>query len=57
MRAYSLTELFCMTRAELFALHARIVAELPMLLGSDRAVAVDNLRKISRVLARHYMPS
>lgn len=51
MRAYSLTELFCMTRAELFALHARIVAELPMLPESDLAVAVDNLRQIRCVLA------
>ena len=51
MRAYSLTELFCMTRTELFALHARIVAELAMLPDSDRAVAADNLRKIRCALA------
>jgi hypothetical protein len=51
MRVYSLTELFCMTRAELFALHARIAAELPALREIDRAVALDNLRKLSRVLS------
>ncbi len=51
MRAYSLTELFCMTRAELFALHARIAAELPLLPEFDRAVAADNLRKIRCALA------
>ncbi len=51
MRAYSLSELFCMTRTELFALHARIVAELPVLPDSDRAVAVDNLRRIRCTLA------
>jgi len=52
MRAYSLNELFCLTRAELFALHARIVAELPVLSETDRHVALGNLRKLRRVLAR-----
>jgi hypothetical protein len=52
MRVYSLSELFCMTRVELFALHARIVAELPTLCEADREVALDNLRKLRRVLAR-----
>jgi hypothetical protein len=51
MRAYSLNELFRMTRAELFALHAWIVAELVALPEADRAVALDTLRKIRRVLA------
>ena len=50
MRVYSLTELFCMTRAELFALHARITAEFPTLPETDRAVALDNLRLIRRAL-------
>ncbi len=51
MRVYSLAELFCMTRSELFALHARIVAELSALPESDRAMALGNLRQIRRVLA------
>ena len=50
MRAYSLNELFNLTRAELFALHARIVAGLSMLSETDREVALDNLRKIRRAL-------
>ena len=54
MRVYSLTELFCMTRAELFALHAQIASELAALPdgSSDRPVALDLLRAIRRVLAR-----
>jgi len=52
MRAYSLTELFCLTRAELFALHAEISSELnrvpPVV---DRDLALDILRKIRRVLS------
>ena len=52
MRAYSLNELFCLTRAELFALHARIVAELPTLSEAERETALDNLRKLRSVLAR-----
>lgn len=52
MRAYSLTELFCMTRAELFALHTSIVAELATLPESDRTVALDILRQIRRALAQ-----
>jgi hypothetical protein len=51
MRAYSLNELFYLTRAELFALHAKIVTELSMLSDADRAVALDNLRNVRRVLA------
>ena len=41
MRAYSLSELFCLTRAELFALHARIAAELPQLHDAERATALE----------------
>ena len=52
MRAYSLNELFYLTRGELFALHARIVAELPALCESDREAALDNLRKLRRALAQ-----
>ncbi len=50
MRAYSLNELFCLTRAELFALHARMVAELPALCESDREVILSNLQNIRRAL-------
>ena len=51
MRAYSLNQLFNLTRKELFALHARIAAELPTLCRADYAVAIENLRRIRRVLA------
>ena len=51
MRVYSLTELFCTTRAELFSLHAQIVAELPSLSAAEHAAALDGLCKIRRVLA------
>jgi hypothetical protein len=54
MRAYTLNELMILTRAELFALHRRIVdalAQLPE--GSpERLTAVANLRGIRRVLTR-----
>ena len=52
MRAYSLIKLFNLTRAELFALHAKIVAELPELSGGDAEVALQNLRRIRHVLAQ-----
>jgi hypothetical protein len=52
LRVYSLSELFRLTRAELFALHAQIVAELPALTKTDRDVALNNVRKIRRVLAQ-----
>jgi hypothetical protein len=54
MRVYSLTELFCMTRNELFALHAEIVAKLgDHAEGSPQAFAArDLLHRIRRVLAR-----
>jgi len=51
MRAYSLSELFNLTRAELFALHSRIAGELPSLADVDRDTALENLRRIRRVLA------
>lgn len=51
MRAYSLSELFNLTRNELFALHAHIVVELPELDAADYAIAIENLRCICRVLA------
>ena len=58
MRAYSLSELFNLTRDELFALHARIVVELPQLTADDHAVALENLRRIRRVLAHpRFAPS
>ena len=54
MRAYTLTELMNLTRAELFALHRQIVdaiASLPA--GSPELLtAVATLRNIRRVLAR-----
>ena len=54
MRAYTLNELMILTRAELFALHRRIVdalAQLPE--GSPkRLTALANRRDIRRVLAR-----
>ena len=50
MRAYSLNELFNLTRGELFLLHARIAAELPALYASDYAIALENLRRIRHVL-------
>jgi hypothetical protein len=54
MRAYTLTELMSLTRAELFAAHQKIVdalAHLPE--GSpERLTALANLRDIRRVLAR-----
>jgi hypothetical protein len=51
MRAYSLSELFTLTRAELFGLHAQIVAELPALPAGERNTAFDNFRKLRRMLA------
>ncbi len=51
MRAYALSELFTLTRAELFALHARIADDLPALPGAERDTAYENLRKLRRVLA------
>jgi len=54
MRVWTLNELFCLTRAELLALHHRIASRLDQLPeGSDeRDIALTNLRNIRRVLAR-----
>ncbi len=52
MRAYSLTELFNLTRHELFDLHARIAAGLPSLTEDERPIAFENLRRIRCALAR-----
>jgi hypothetical protein len=54
MRAYTLTELMNLTRAELFALHRQITDALPRLPeGSpERFTALATLRDIRRVLAR-----
>ena len=54
MRAYTLTELMSLTRAELFGLHRQIVDALALLPeGSpERFIALANLRAIRRVLAQ-----
>lgn len=54
MRAYSFIELFHLTRTELLALHSKISAELPALPepNPERAIALENLRNIRRILAR-----
>ncbi len=58
MRAYSLSELVNLTRNELFALHAKIVAELPTLSESDYTIALETLRRIRRVLSHpRFAPS
>ena len=57
MRNYSLNELFNFTRAELFALHAKIVAEMPFLTDAECIRALETLRGIRRVLAAlNYRP-
>jgi hypothetical protein len=53
MRTYSLIELFNLTRAELFALHSVIVAELAGITDAgQRDLALGNLRLIRCALAR-----
>jgi hypothetical protein len=54
MRAWTLIELFRLTRAELFGLHQEIVNALAAMPDNtpERAVAVANLQNIRRVLAR-----
>lgn len=54
MRVWTLRGLFCLTRAELFAPHHRIAAELPQLPegSGEREIALANLHLIRRVLAR-----
>jgi len=53
MRSYSLTELFGLTRAELFALQAKIMADLagPPEGSPDRAILLATLHEIRRVIA------
>jgi hypothetical protein len=54
MRVWTLNELFRLTRAELFQLHAEITARLGDLPEGSREylTALANLRLIRRVLAR-----
>ena len=54
MRAYTLTELMNLTRAELFALHRQVVDALAQLpeASPERLIALANLRAIRQVLAR-----
>jgi UDP-3-O-[3-hydroxymyristoyl] glucosamine N-acyltransferase len=54
MRAYTLNELMSLTRAELCALHRRIVDALAQLpeASPERLIALANLRAIRSVLAR-----
>ena len=54
MRAWTLIELFRLTRAELFGLYQEIVNTLAALPDGDpeRPVALANLQKIRRALAR-----
>lgn len=54
MQTYTLNELMRLTRAELFALHQRIVTTLPQLPepSPERSTALATLRDIRRVLAR-----
>ena len=53
MKAWTLNDLFRLTRAELFSLHREIVAELANAPeGSpERDIALANLRLIARALA------
>ena len=54
MRAWTLIELFRLTRAELFGLHREILnalAAMP-LASPERPIALANLQNIRRVLAR-----
>jgi hypothetical protein len=53
MRAYTMNELMSLTRAEVCALHRRIVDALVQLPEApERLIALANLRAIRRVLAR-----
>ena len=53
MRSYSLTELFGLTRNQLFALHAEVVSALAGLpkASPDGAILLATLSNIRRVLA------
>ena len=60
MRAYSLNELFRLTRNELFELHAEIVIELDDIRedSPELVIAFENLRLIRRALSHpHFAPS
>ena len=54
MREYSLMELFYLTRNELFALHADVVAEMARepVRSAEYRIGLKNLRSIRRVLAQ-----
>ena len=54
MRAWTLIELFRLTRAELFGLYQEIVNALAAMPDSDpgRRIALANLQNIRRALAR-----
>jgi hypothetical protein len=54
MRAYTLIELFQLTRAELFGLYRDIATALAAMPDGDpeRPIALANLQNIRRVLAR-----
>jgi len=54
MQVWTLNELFRLSRAELFRLHAEIIAKLAELPegSAEYLAAIDNLRLIRRVLAR-----
>ena len=59
MRAWTLFELFRLTRAELFGLYQEIVSALAAMPDSDpqRPIALANLQNIRRALARpHLVP-
>ena len=53
MRAYTLTELMNLTRAELFALHRQVVDDLAKLPenSAERRIAFATLRDIRRVFS------
>jgi hypothetical protein len=59
MRTYSLTELFRLSRAELFALHAQIVAALALLPDDapERPALLAALGEVRRALATARWPS
>jgi hypothetical protein len=60
MQVWTLKELFCLTRTELFALHHEIAGRLVHLPegSAERGIALTNLRNIRRVLTRlHPTPS
>ena len=60
MRVWTMKELFTLTRAELFALHREITAELAALSrhARDYEIGLANLRSIRLVLSKvHVTPS